>query len=158
MPLHCGTFAAILQSTQTDLSPVTLADRNAEAAMRDLLAQESLSTGSSGRSAGRRDATGVRLDQSIDGTKSHHRQPLFSTLVAGTQGTARLGVIDFRPWGALDWCRARTLHQDARGQEREIRVPCLHQSRTQCFAVHHPACLPQSRMLPLSGGWRDRAV
>lgn len=114
--------------TKTDLSPVTLADRNAEAAMRDLLAQEVPEHGIVGEEHGTegRDREYVWILDPIDGTKSFITgNPLFGTLVAlAHKGRPVLGVIDFPALGER-WIGAggrRTLHRDARGQEREIRV------------------------------------
>ncbi len=81
-----------------DASPVTLADREAEAAMRILIERERPSDGIQGEEYGVRDGTSGRvwvLDP-IDGTRSFIAgRPIFGTLIALVEdGWPVLGVID----------------------------------------------------------------
>ena len=81
-----------------DLSPVTIADRNAEAAMRRLIAARFPEHGIIGEEYGaeRADSEYVWVLDPIDGTKSFiSGVPLFGTLIALTRrGRPILGVID----------------------------------------------------------------
>jgi inositol-phosphate phosphatase/L-galactose 1-phosphate phosphatase/histidinol-phosphatase len=81
-----------------DLSPVTAADRAAEAAMRRLIAARFPEHGIIGEEYGRErdDAEFVWVLDPIDGTKSFiSGVPLFGTLIALTQGGRPvLGIID----------------------------------------------------------------
>jgi inositol-phosphate phosphatase/L-galactose 1-phosphate phosphatase/histidinol-phosphatase len=92
-----------------DLSPVTVADRDAEAAMRQAIGRTFPDHGIIGEEYGREraDAEFVWVLDPIDGTKSFITgKPLFGTLIALTwQGRPVVGVIDMP---ALDerWCGA----------------------------------------------------
>ena len=81
-----------------DLSPVTIADRAAEAAMRQLIAQRFPDHGIIGEEFGREreDAEFVWVLDPIDGTKSFiSGVPLFGTLIAlAHRGCPFLGIID----------------------------------------------------------------
>jgi inositol-phosphate phosphatase/L-galactose 1-phosphate phosphatase/histidinol-phosphatase len=81
-----------------DLSPVTAADRAAEAAMRDLVAQRFPAHGIIGEEFGpeREEAEFVWVLDPIDGTKSFiSGVPLFGTLIAlAHHGRPILGIID----------------------------------------------------------------
>ena len=81
-----------------DLSPVTIADRAAEAAMRKLIAERFPSHGVIGEEFGREreEAEFVWVLDPIDGTKSFiSGVPLFGTLIALAQaGRPILGIID----------------------------------------------------------------
>ena len=81
-----------------DLSPVTIADREAEAAMRRLIAARFPDHGIIGEEFGREqeDAEFVWVLDPIDGTKSFiSGVPLFGTLIAlARRGRPILGVID----------------------------------------------------------------
>ena len=83
---------------KTDLSPVTRADREAEAAMRDILGAAFPGHGIYGEELGkdRIDAEYVWVLDPIDGTQSFVTgKPLFGTLIALTRlGVPVLGVID----------------------------------------------------------------
>jgi len=113
---------ALRVEDKADASPVTVADRTAEQAMRDILAQECPTHSVFGEEGGLRRADGAEepgdfvwvLDP-IDGTKSFITgKPLFGTLIALTyKGEPILGVIDQcilkERWvGAVD--RATTLN------------------------------------------------
>ena len=90
--------AAVAVDEKADDSPVTIADRDAEAAMRELIAAQFPDHGILGEEHGaeRRDAEFVWVLDPIDGTKSFITgSPLFGTLVSLTQnGRPVLGVID----------------------------------------------------------------
>ena len=83
---------------KTDLSPVTVADREAEEAMRGLIERHFPDHGIFGEEFGgvREDAEFVWVLDPIDGTKSFiSGVPLFGTLIALTRGGCPiLGVID----------------------------------------------------------------
>ncbi|MBI4183570.1 MAG: histidinol-phosphatase [Proteobacteria bacterium] len=89
---------ALAVSTKADLTPVTDADREAEAAMRARLAEVFPGHGVIGEELGslRAEAEYVWLFDPIDGTKSFVTgKPLFGTLVAlARRGRPILGVID----------------------------------------------------------------
>lgn len=84
--------------TKDDLSPVTQADRAAEAAMRAILEKERPQDGIIGEEYGavREDAGRVWILDPIDGTRSFIAgRPIFGTLVAMMQeGWPTVGVID----------------------------------------------------------------
>ena len=81
-----------------DLSPVTVADRDAEAAMRSLIAEAQPTHGVLGEEMGadRADAEYVWVLDPIDGTKSFVTgKPLFGTLISLThRGIPVIGIID----------------------------------------------------------------
>ena len=93
-----------------DLSPVTIADRAAEAAMRRLIAARFPSHGIIGEEFGREreSAEFVWVLDPIDGTKSFiSGVPLFGTLIALAQhGRPILGIID-QPVSRERWIGAR---------------------------------------------------
>ena len=95
---------------KTDDSPVTRADREAEAAMRDLIEAERPADGILGEEHGavRTDAEYVWVLDPIDGTRAFiNGLPLFGTLVALTRhGTPVLGIIDMPILGDR-WIGAR---------------------------------------------------
>jgi myo-inositol-1(or 4)-monophosphatase len=84
--------------TKSDASPVTMADRAAEAAMRDVLARRVPQHGILGEEHGRErlDAEHVWVLDPIDGTKSFITgSPLWGTLIALVHnGRVELGVVD----------------------------------------------------------------
>lgn len=87
-----------LVETKEDFSPVTIADREAEAAIRRLLSQYRPNDGVIGEEYGddRPDAERVWVLDPIDGTRAFVTgRPLFGTLIGLMQaGTPVLGVID----------------------------------------------------------------
>jgi inositol-phosphate phosphatase / L-galactose 1-phosphate phosphatase / histidinol-phosphatase len=98
-PVVLGYFASpVLFETKADLSPVTAADREAEALMRRLIETELPAHGILGEEYGadRVDATYVWVLDPIDGTKSFVTgKPLFGTLIALLrEGRPIIGVID----------------------------------------------------------------
>jgi inositol-phosphate phosphatase/L-galactose 1-phosphate phosphatase/histidinol-phosphatase len=90
--------SALTVDTKADLSPVTIADRDAEAAMRAAIARAFPDHGIIGEEHGREraDAEFVWVLDPIDGTKSFITgKPLFGTLIALTRhGAPIVGVID----------------------------------------------------------------
>jgi inositol-phosphate phosphatase / L-galactose 1-phosphate phosphatase / histidinol-phosphatase len=90
--------AATAVDTKRDLSPVTIADRDAEAAMRKAIADRFPDHGIIGEEYGpeRADAEFVWVLDPIDGTKSFIAgKPLFGTLIACAEaGQPVVGVID----------------------------------------------------------------
>jgi histidinol phosphatase-like enzyme (inositol monophosphatase family) len=94
---------------KADASPVTQADRAAEAAMRAILAQERPGDGIVGEEYGdeRADAERIWVLDPIDGTRSFIAgRPIFGTLIALIEGDAPvLGVID-QPIGRERWIGA----------------------------------------------------
>jgi histidinol phosphatase-like enzyme (inositol monophosphatase family) len=89
---------AFLVETKEDFSPVTIADREAEAAIRRLLAEHRPDDGVIGEEYGddRPDAARVWVLDPIDGTRAFVAgRPLFGTLIGlMEQGRPVLGVID----------------------------------------------------------------
>jgi histidinol phosphatase-like enzyme (inositol monophosphatase family) len=94
---------------KADLSPVTEADRAAEAAMRAILAAERPDDGVIGEEYGRdrADAERVWVLDPIDGTRSFVAgRPIFGTLVALIEaGVPKLGIID-QPIAGERWVGA----------------------------------------------------
>ena len=98
-PIHRRYFrAAAAVETKADGSPVTAADREAEAAMRAILAAEAPDHGILGEEQGaeRLDAEYVWVLDPLDGTQSFVTgKPTFGTLVGlARHGVPVLGVID----------------------------------------------------------------
>ncbi len=93
---HFRSGAAIVD--KADLSPVTIADRDSEAAMRAIIAQDAPDHGVLGEEWGadRIDAEYVWVLDPIDGTKSFVTgKPLFGTLISLThRGKPVIGIID----------------------------------------------------------------
>ncbi|WP_421708254.1 histidinol-phosphatase [Algihabitans sp.] len=113
--------------SKADESPVTVADRETEARLRDLIVRRFPDHGIVGEEHGseRRDAEFVWVLDPIDGTKAFITgNPLFGTLIALTRGgSALLGVIDMPILGER-WIGAEglpTQHIDATGR-RAARV------------------------------------
>jgi len=101
---------ALAVDDKADESPVTIADRQAEAALRRLIEARFPQHGIIGEEHGslRTDAELVWVLDPIDGTKSFiSGVPLFGTLIALTErGTPILGVID-QPISGERWVGAR---------------------------------------------------
>ncbi len=101
--------AAFGMEQKPDQSPVTLADREAEAAMRRLIAEQRPGDGIRGEEYGveRGDAPRVWVLDPIDGTRAFVTgRPIFGTLIALVEaGTPVLGVID-QPILAERWTGA----------------------------------------------------
>ena len=102
--------AAFAQETKADASPVTQADREAEAAIRMLLSTQRPHDGIIGEEFGeeRADAERVWVLDPIDGTRSFIAgRPIFGTLIALLeQGRPVLGVID-QPISGERWIGPR---------------------------------------------------
>lgn len=116
--------------SKSDESPVTVADRETEAALRRVLAERHPEHGIVGEEHGseRRDAEFVWVLDPIDGTKSFVTgSPLFGTLIALQQeGRPILGVIDMPMLGER-WIGATgqgTAFEDARGRREARCRPC----------------------------------
>jgi inositol-phosphate phosphatase/L-galactose 1-phosphate phosphatase/histidinol-phosphatase len=109
-----------------DLSPVAIADRNAETAMRRLIAARFPDHGIIGEEYGaeREDAEFVWVLDPIDGTKSFiSGVPLFGTLVALAQrGRPILGIID-QPISRERWVGAAGAPTTFKGKPVRCR-PC----------------------------------
>ncbi|MCC6381940.1 MAG: histidinol phosphate phosphatase [Dehalococcoidia bacterium] len=104
MPLYQANLTVELKADRT---PVTIADRKAEEAMRSFFARETPDFGVLGEEFGATAGTSARrwvLDP-IDGTKSFiHHVPLFGTLVALEEdGEPVIGVIACHAVGETAW-------------------------------------------------------
>ncbi len=110
---------------KSDQSPVTIADREAETAMRDLLARHAPDHGVFGEEHGavRTDAEYVWVLDPIDGTKAYITGlPIFGTLVALLhRGTPVLGIID-QPILKERWLGADGQRSTFNGQPISVRV------------------------------------
>lgn len=125
---HFRTRIAV--DSKSDESPVTVADRETEAALRQVLAERHPEHGIVGEEHGseRTDADFVWVLDPIDGTKSFVTgSPLFGTLIALKQGPRPiLGVIDM-PMLDERWIGAAghgTRFEDARGRHEARCRPC----------------------------------
>ena len=102
--------APLAVDDKDDASPVTVADREAERAIRELLAEKRPGDGVIGEEFGseRADAEFVWVIDPIDGTKSFLAgRPIFGTLIAATRrGVPVLGVID-QPVSGERWIARR---------------------------------------------------
>ena len=110
---------------KSDRSPVTIADREAETAMRDLLARHVPDHGVFGEEHGavRTDAEYVWVLDPIDGTKAFITGlPIFGTLVALLhRGTPVLGIID-QPILKERWLGVDGQRSTFNGQPISVRV------------------------------------
>ena len=110
---------------KADRSPVTDADREAEQAMRAILASEVPGHGIMGEEFGsdRADADWVWVLDPIDGTKAFlSGQPTFGTLVAALQrGVSQVGVID-QPISHERWSGSRGLPTTFNGEATRTRA------------------------------------
>ena len=127
--------------TKGDLSPVTLADRDAEAAMRQILAERSPADGIYGEEHGseRLDAGRVWVLDPIDGTRSFITgSPLWGTLIGVLEGgRVRFGLVDMpvlreRWWGlseaggrgAIALRNGQPVHASACTRIEDARIVC----------------------------------
>lgn len=105
--------------TKADESPVTLADRAAETAMREILGRERPADGIFGEEHGleRLDAASVWVLDPIDGTRSFITgSPLWGTLIALVRGgRVELGMIDMPVLGER-WVGLHGLGAERNGQ------------------------------------------
>lgn len=140
--------AAIDVERKGDLSPVTVADRGAEEALRDLVAKHHPAHGVVGEEFGphQPDAEFVWVFDPIDGTRAFvSGNPQFGNLVALLQGGVPiLGVINM-PAQHERWIGAKgqgTQHRDGRGLQRVSSRACprLDQAifRTQVLMLKEP--------------------
>jgi len=145
MPVFRAGFSV---ETKADRTPVTIADRRAEEALREFLLKECPGHGVVGEEFGETPGAGRYrwiLDP-IDGTKSFiHRVPLFGTLVALERDAEPvIGVIACHAAGETAWA--------AKGQGAFLNGEPIHVSTTQRLAgatvlmtsfqrmpKHHPA-------------------
>lgn len=132
---HFRTGVAV--DDKPDDSPVTIADRDAEAAMRDLLAAEVPEHGIYGEEHGveRADAEFVWVLDPIDGTKSFiSGVPLFGTLIALLRhGVPVLGMID-QPVLRERWVGAEGHGTTLNGEPVQTR-PCPDLDRAILFST-----------------------
>jgi inositol-phosphate phosphatase/L-galactose 1-phosphate phosphatase/histidinol-phosphatase len=122
---------------KADLSPVTVADRGAEAAMRQLIAARFPEHGIIGEEFDREreDAEFVWVLDPIDGTKAFiSGLPLFGTLIALAQnGRPVVGVID-QPISRERWVGARGCETTLNGKPIHCR-PCPGIAAATIFAT-----------------------
>jgi inositol-phosphate phosphatase/L-galactose 1-phosphate phosphatase/histidinol-phosphatase len=122
--------------TKEDLSPVTIADRETESAMRALIKARFPGHGIVGEEHGteKRDAEFVWVLDPIDGTKSFiSGRPLFGTLIALCQnGRPVLGVIDHPAIGER-WIGAHGHPTLFQGKPVKVR-PCPDLAKASLFA------------------------
>jgi inositol-phosphate phosphatase/L-galactose 1-phosphate phosphatase/histidinol-phosphatase len=122
---------------KADLSPVTIADRNAEAAMRPLIAARFPDHGIIGEEYGaeRETAEFVWVLDPIDGTKSFiSGVPLFGTLIAlANRGRPILGIID-QPISRERWIGAAGRPTLFNGAPVRVR-PCASLAAATLFAT-----------------------
>jgi inositol-phosphate phosphatase/L-galactose 1-phosphate phosphatase/histidinol-phosphatase len=122
---------------KSDLSPVTIADREAEAAMRRLIAARFPDHGIIGEEFGREreDAEFVWVLDPIDGTKSFiSGVPLFGTLIAlARDGRPILGIID-QPISRERWIGAAGRPTLFNGAPIRVR-PCPSLASATLFAT-----------------------
>lgn len=122
---------------KADQSPVTIADRNAELAMRDLIRAHFPEHGIIGEEFGRErdDAEFVWVLDPIDGTKSFiSGVPLFGTLIAlSHHGRPIVGIID-QPISRERWIGAAGRAATMNGQPIRCR-PCPALSAATAFAT-----------------------
>jgi inositol-phosphate phosphatase/L-galactose 1-phosphate phosphatase/histidinol-phosphatase len=122
---------------KADLSPVTIADRAAEAAMRALLAESLPDHGILGEEHGASgtDAEHVWVLDPIDGTRSFIcGVPVFGTLIAlARHGRPICGIID-QPISGERWIGAEGHASRLNGQPVSVR-PCAEIGQAYCFAT-----------------------
>ena len=110
---------------KADASPVTRADREAEQAIRSILADARPNDGIIGEEFGNTDtdAEYVWVIDPIDGTKSFiSGRPIFGTLIALVHnGTPILGVID-QPVNGERWVGATGIGTSYNGEETKVRT------------------------------------
>lgn len=128
---------ALAIDDKADESPVTIADREAEAALRRMIEARFPQHGIIGEEHGslRADAELVWVLDPIDGTKSFiSGVPLFGTLIALTErGTPILGVID-QPISGERWIGARGYQSTLNGAPIKTRA-CRDLAAATLFAT-----------------------
>ncbi|GAB5470125.1 MAG: histidinol-phosphatase [Rhodospirillales bacterium] len=142
-----------------DLSPVTIADRGAEEALRDLVARHYPSHGVVGEEFGphQSDAEFVWVFDPIDGTRAFvSGNPQFGNLIALTRGGRPLvGVINM-PAQEECWIGAAghgTQHRDKRGTHQAKTRPCARVDQAILRGQLLPLTEPEGleRLRPLVG-------
>jgi inositol-phosphate phosphatase/L-galactose 1-phosphate phosphatase/histidinol-phosphatase len=153
---------------KADSSPVTVADRESERVMREMIARERPGDGIIGEEYGREreGASRVWVLDPIDGTKSFiSGRPMFGALIAlAVDGTPAIGVIDCSAIGER-WTGAAgrpTVHRLRDGSAKAVRVrPCpdiglatLYCSSPLMFKDSFPAFerVREKVKLPMYGG------
>lgn len=135
--------AAFTIESKDDESPVTQADRAAEAAIRAILETERPSEGIIGEEYGaiREDAERVWVLDPIDGTRSFIAgRPIFGTLIALLEaGRPVLGIID-QPVSGERWLGATG--QDSTLNDRPIRTRACSALARAHLATTGPALFP----------------
>ena len=136
-PIVMGYFrSGVTIDDKADTTPVTVADREAETAMRRLIADACPDHGILGEEHGaeRVDATYVWVLDPIDGTKSFVTgKPLFGTLIALLrEGTPIVGVIDMPALGER-WIGVDGRPTTFNGRPARVR-PCPDLDRAWLYA------------------------
>jgi inositol-phosphate phosphatase/L-galactose 1-phosphate phosphatase/histidinol-phosphatase len=136
-PIVMGYFrSGVTIDDKADTTPVTVADREAETAMRRLIADACPDHGILGEEYGadRVDATCVWVLDPIDGTKSFVTgKPLFGTLIALLrEGTPIVGVIDMPALGER-WIGVDGRPTSFNGRPARVR-PCPDLDRAWLYA------------------------
>jgi inositol-phosphate phosphatase/L-galactose 1-phosphate phosphatase/histidinol-phosphatase len=136
-PIVMGYFrSGVTIDDKADTTPVTVADREAETAMRRLIADACPDHGILGEEYGadRVDATYVWVLDPIDGTKSFVTgKPLFGTLIALLrEGTPIVGVIDMPALGER-WIGVDGRPTTFNGRPARVR-PCPDLDRAWLYA------------------------
>jgi inositol-phosphate phosphatase/L-galactose 1-phosphate phosphatase/histidinol-phosphatase len=136
-PIVMGYFrSGVTIDDKADTTPVTVADREAETAMRRLIADACPDHGILGEEYGadRVDATYVWVLDPIDGTKSFVTgKPLFGTLIALLrEGTPIVGVIDMPALGER-WIGVDGRPTSFNGRPARVR-PCPDLDRAWLYA------------------------
>jgi len=136
-PIVMGYFrSGVTIDDKADTTPVTVADREAETAMRRLIADACPDHGILGEEYGadRVDATCVWVLDPIDGTKSFVTgKPLFGTLIALLrEGTPIVGVIDMPALGER-WIGVDGRPTTFNGRPARVR-PCPDLDRAWLYA------------------------
>lgn len=136
-PIVMGYFrSGVAIDEKADTTPVTAADREAEAEMRRMIKDAFPDHGILGEEHGaeRLDATHVWVLDPIDGTKSFVTgKPLFGTLIALLrEGTPIVGVIDM-PALAERWVGAQGRPTTFNGRPARVR-PCPDLGRAWLYA------------------------
>jgi histidinol-phosphatase len=160
-----GAGPAVLQ--KADLTPVTAADREAEALMRDMIARrypQHRVVGEEGGSSGPAGAARQWVLDPIDGTKAFiHGVPLFGTLIALLdEGRPLLGVINLVATGEL-MIGAQGRPTTVNGRPVRVRETARLEEATLLFTEaarlhrlgHGAAFLELQRRVRLARGWGD---
>ena len=152
----CPLFRTAMQSgAKSDASPVTIADRNAEAAMRKLIEAECSADGIHGEEFGVKDGKSARqwvLDP-IDGTTAFLAgRPIFGTLIALLEdGFPVLGVID-QPILGERWVGMAGQGTTFNGQPVKTRLcPILGEATVATTGPHYFSAEQGDKFMALAG-------